>query len=981
MHPDDAERAREANVDPRASDEAWLRGVELDAQLVAERSDIVGERACRGLVTPRVASVGKRAWLDRARARRAGRRRGRAAARRERGERHEQRPASGKGAEGTRCLEGRATHGDPGSTCHRAQEACASRRFVRKPPLVRTPQTDLVRPASPASRSFGRTLVVTLATVVASLGLAAAAARAQPRASYGQYLVVVDDSGSMDQSDPRRLVVMASLALAGALDDSDQVMLVGLNEIAGGGALVPSFVSPRELLQGRDGPDGARPVTGPRPAQLAQHRGQTPCRQALTIARDLLNGVSRAGAPQTLLLLTDGACNGQPVERAEAFLGGVSARTTDRFRFVVLTRAGRERVDPELARYAALTGWQGDPRIAFDARSLLRAFAEVLSFSRGLRFDDGGRVGLERTFAGARGVRVLAMSERGRERIGLVRVGEGADTTIAGGPTWRDAEHTWSLRVAREQARSEPYAVRAADEGVDVLVVPTYGQLRVEAVITSCGQPPPLPWDHEIPARAGQPVCAWARLVGDTRETIVRGRSFDFDVDLCEDAACASATAMQPAEDGTWNAQLGADVATGRHERFFRARGGALAVPVVQRAGFVAMSYGVRFIARAQAPTVPVTELDLGVLPRPTADTLSLVVSGAFPAGARARVHCEPEGDIAAAACVRCASVADELALQDGAELQVRVSAEPFCQPVSDDRGRDIPVRVRLVIEPRGTGATDVSRHELPMRAVLHYGALATTTVRVAGGDSTISRLPVPAAVPNIPLRVTIERASAPDDLVVAREGVGPMAVGEDGAGALGLRLTAEECCTEGHYPMTLVLAPASGGASLRVPVDVEVVDPGFLVCPGRKILRWGAVILALLFLAWLVHGITSPARFRDGALLLHAESHEALSALREGDDGWREVRRFAGTERGFRRHAAIHLGGARAPLPSLRSQPDDARIEARDGGGAVLIVRTPGVERFDESNGWTEVPVGESSIHNQIVLRRPGVVYVQFRR
>ena len=821
----------------------------------------------------------------------------------------------------------------------------------------------------------------TLVGIVALLAACSATVRAQPRTSYGQYLVIVDDSGSMDASDPRRLAVMASLGLAGALDDSDQGMLVGLNEIANGGALVPSFVSPRDLLQGRDGADGTRPIAGPRPTQLARHRGQTPCRAALTIARDLLNGVSRAGAAQTLLMLTDGACNGQPVERAEAFLGGVSARATNRFRFVLLTRAGRERVDPELARYAQLTGWEADPRIAFDARSLLRAFAEVLSFSRGLRFDDGGRVGLERTFAGARSVRVLAMSERGRERIGLSRTVGGSDAPISAGPTWRDAEHAWSLRIAREQARPEPYAVRATDEGVDVLVVPTYGQLRVEAVVTTCGDPPPLPWDHEIPARAGQPVCAWARLVGDTRETIVRGRSFDFEVDVCEDAACTASTAMQPAQDGTWNAQLGADVSAGRHERFFRARGGALASPVVERAGFVALTYGVRYVARAEAPAAGLTELDLGILPRPTTDTLSLVVARAFPAGARARLRCDPEGDISAARCIHCASVADDVALQDGAELQVRVSAEPFCQPVSDDQGRDMPVRVRLVIEPSGSGGADVSRYELPMRAVLRYAAITRATVRVTGGDSTSASVAVPAPVPNVPLRVTIERGDAPEDLVVARDGSGPIeGARAAGLGALRLRLAAAECCSSGHFPMTLVIAPPTG-ASLRMPVDVEVVDPGFLVCPGRKLLRWAAIVLSLLLLAWIVLGFTSPARFRDGALLLHAESHEALSALREGDDGWREVRRFAGTERGFRRHAAIHLGGARAPLPSLRSQPGDARIEARAGGGAALVVKAPGIERFDESNGWTPVPVGETPVHNQIVLRRPGAVYLQFRR
>ncbi|HJL30045.1 MAG TPA: hypothetical protein RMI62_13300, partial [Polyangiaceae bacterium LLY-WYZ-15_(1-7)] len=83
--------------------------------------------------------------------------------------------------------------------------------------------------------------------LAATLAASAAPVHAQTQASYGQYLVVLDDSGSMDDTDPRRLVVLASLALAAGLEDGDQVMLAGLNELAAGEAAAPAFRSPREL--------------------------------------------------------------------------------------------------------------------------------------------------------------------------------------------------------------------------------------------------------------------------------------------------------------------------------------------------------------------------------------------------------------------------------------------------------------------------------------------------------------------------------------------------------------------------------------------------------------------------------------------------------------------------------------------------------------------------------------------------------------
>ncbi|MEM9073818.1 MAG: vWA domain-containing protein [Myxococcota bacterium] len=790
------------------------------------------------------------------------------------------------------------------------------------------------------------------------------------QASYGQYLVVLDDSGSMDQSDPRRLVVMASLALTAGLEDGDQVMLVGLNELAGGTVVGPEFHSPREILARRDAAEAALPLTSSRIRRLGTHDGQTPCRGALDHAQSILNAVASAGAPQTLLLLTDGACNGGSVEAPERWLSSLRSHRDGRFRFALLVRDGAGRPDRRLQDYATRTGWNEDTSVAFDARALLRAFANVLSFSRGLRYDDGGRVGLARTFAGARNVRSLAISEGGISRIHLERFQDPRATPLEGGPTFR-SEQAWSLRVARGGPEQAPYAVRSSDAGVEVLVIPVYGRLRIEGVVAPCGSRPPLPWTSEWAVRAGQPACAYARLVGDAGDTIVPGQSFDFQMDLCADEECAEASAMQPDGDGTFNAVLG-DLPLGRHERTFRAHEGALAFPVVERRGFAAVSFGVHHLARAENPSTPVHSLDLGVLPRATPDEVSLVVTGSFPNGARGQVRCEITG--AAAECLRCVPTESEVALQDRMTMQLEVEATPFCEPASTEG--ELPIAAQVTLAPVGGAAQQLTPHVLPVRGTLRYAAATPVEVTVEGGSEATSEIEVPAPAALLPVVAVLEEVDG--DLEVTIDDPGSIRAGENGRAALTLHAEAEECCSPKQYEARVRLSV--GESVLHVPVVVTVTDPGFWVCPFRRILRWSIAAFALLFLIWLVRGFLSPAKFRDGALILYADSHERLLELREGDDGYRKLRRFVETKRGFRRNAGLYLGGPRAPLPSLKRMPADAFIEALAGGGTQLVVTGPGVERFSESKGWHELEAGTHTVSSKIQLRRDDT-YLEFRR
>jgi hypothetical protein len=814
------------------------------------------------------------------------------------------------------------------------------------------------------------------------------AARAE---TWGQYLIVIDDSGSMDASDPDRLVMLASLAFAASLGDADQVMIAGLNELAGssGDASDLRFVSPRELLAERDAAEGERTLAGPAMDRMARHRGATPCKRALDRAAQILESVASAGAPQTLLMLTDGACS-EPIEPAATWLAKVSSHARERFRFALLSKtAAGERIDPVLVEYARATGWTADPNVSFDSRSLLRAFAEVLSFSRGLRYDDGGRIGQERSFAGVREVRVLAVSSDGRAPISLARVVDGeAEQALTAGPTFKHASFGWSLRVAKAGAEAQAFSLRSPDPGVEVLVIPSYGSLAIEAAVGPCeGERPAPPWTRERAVRSGQPACAWARLIGDRGETIHPRDSFAFELELCEDAACTTASAMQPDSDGTFNAQLGI-MPEGRSDRWFRARGGSLAQTITIQRGIQAVAFGITSVARADAPEQPIDALDLGVLPQALPSVVTLEFSGSFPDGGEAEVRCEVGGDIGQnnpmsgdLACLRCAATPGTVALQDPFTVQLEVSATSFCPLVSEQLGvESLTVALDLVVEAKGA-AEKVGTRRIPIRTSLRYASVQPQIATVTGGEQAEATIQFPGPV-NAAIELELEPdGEVPEGLEVALRETELRRTGEPGSTVeVGITMTATDCCAAGDYPFVLYVSDAAGGPHLAIPVTVTVAKPSFWVCPGKAIAKWTAVALVLGFLAWLVRGFTSPAKFGDTAVLVRAESHEALAKVGEGDEDWRLLRSLEGTQRGFYRPATIYLGGPKAALPSLRDLPADARIEARTHGNAALVIEAEGIETFKESSGWQPVPKGESPIGSSIVLRRDDT-YLMFRR
>ena len=317
-----------------------------------------------------------------------------------------------------------------------------------------------------------------------------------------------------------------------------------------------------------------------------------------------------------------------------------------------------------------------------------------------------------------------------------------------------------------------------------------------------------------------------------------------------------------------------------------------------------------------------------------------------------------------------------EIELQDQLRLEIDLRATPFCQALSvgHDTGEGT-LDADLVITPTGDGP--LLPHHLPIRATLSYPKAHTLELSLPGGGVGYETESVPA--PPRPMQVTITPVLEADDLELRAES-GELAPREgDGLARVRIHDEAGECCSPPPYEGVLRLE--ADGSVLEVPMRVTVVDPGWWTCPGQKILRWTLLVLGVLLLIWIVRGFLSPHRFREGAVLVYAESHDALLDIKDGDEGHRPFRRFVETKRGFRRNAALHLGGARAPLPSLKRMPDDARFESTGGGGATLIVdRDEAVERFTESEGWQPLRKGTYPVASRITLRRGEEVYLEVR-
>lgn len=318
---------------------------------------------------------------------------------------------------------------------------------------------------------------------------------------HTQFLIVVDDSGSMKRTDPDRLAILSARSFIQLLSERDRIAVVGMNELAAGRS------EPVRALTRDDAGRWAEANLAPNSSPgLAAYRGQhTPCRSSLESASAILNGWHERDplARQVLLFLTDGACDPSNTEDPRAsgeWLRGLrseSAESTEFF-FFLLRFEGNE-YTATLEDYASQSGGQvfTIPAGANRPRGILQSFANVFAGAQGYTTSLVG-VGLpRRSFARAEGIRVLAL-RRGGDTAPLEIVlrpdessGDVAPPSAAPLIPTRSFRHAQGAEFEYRAWTIRPTGARFSIDSPagEAVLVPDYRRLRAELTIVGAECP------------------------------------------------------------------------------------------------------------------------------------------------------------------------------------------------------------------------------------------------------------------------------------------------------------------------------------------------------------------------------------------------------------------------------------------------------------------------------------------------------------
>lgn len=733
---------------------------------------------------------------------------------------------------------------------------------------------------------------------VVLLALAGTPLAAQPRevASAGaraaQFVFVIDDSGSMEETDPDRLAVFAARSLLGMLDDRDEVSIVRLNGPYEGAA--PPPIEP--LRRNRRRMESLLALDGP----IAAYGGEyTPCASALSAVRRLLEQAHRPEVAQVVFFLTDGACTPRDQQPEPGlFLTGLPSFGDGLFQLYLLRFRGMQFSDA-LGNLARSSGGAVIEADAGEPTSLLDAFAQALSRSQGYRSHllgpDERRLPAHR---GAERVRLLAVAPGPGPELSFSlgdRRGRGPEVV---GPTRAGTHRYRNGRVFRFAALDyRPGAgpvtvdVEGAGRSWKVVALPEYRlSLRLSLFEGRCSERGP---EAEYGLDTGSSLCAVARLVGGDGRPVTdldAGRGLDVRFVLERPDRPGSeplSLAAKPLGDGR-HAIERRDLDTGDYQVHARAEldvGGAadrrdsqlvLTAPArsLQVSSLVVEPSPRRFDLGTLTPGEQVTETVTftGVFPA-TAAWIELRGREDLPACLHATLSGVPEGPPDAGAA------AGERTLEIGVDQShtLTVAVAPYCGPRSFERRID--TAVRLVFDP-AESARRFPVVEIPLRLTLRYEIEPPRELRMAlpADEAAAARLVLGGNFtepPELTARVAApdaaETASWPEDedeLVVGLAGErgrgapvreGTVAFGPGGGAELTART--RRCCPGGTYRTVLGLnaapdqpVPPDSAALdwLLVPVVVEVEGAGLWACRGPLIMAVAAALLLFLLLLYL---------------------------------------------------------------------------------------------------------------------------------
>lgn len=719
-------------------------------------------------------------------------------------------------------------------------------------------------------RRFSLTLMLLLAGT--PLLAQSSASSAETRAA--QFVLVIDDSGSMRETDPNRLAVFAAQALLAMLDDRDEVSLVRLNGAALGEEPPPIQPLSRgrkrlnELLEGG----------------VAAYAGkETTCQSALASTRRLLDQAHRPNVAQVVLFLTDGVCT--PAEREtpdpQAFLGGLRSHGEGLFQFYLLAFESGE-VSSQLPQLAQATGGDVIPVPAGDPTALLHGFAAALSRSQGYEAElvdpSNPEIAAHR---GARRVRLLAVAPGERPDLGLsihdlqgrspkagghpgVHRYPGGAPPVVGIPDRPGRPFRFVAMDYKPDTSPMRVSVTGAGSDWKAVAMPEYRLfLKMTAREGSCESPGRPVADRGV--ETGSSVCLEADLVNESGVTVdagLTGRDLEAFVRLGradQPGQTASVLPMVPV----------GEKARFRLQRNNLEKGDLVLQPVVR----LNLSGGQQAELRGRSVPLQVSSVDIQAsLERPDLGRLrpgeeavrKLRLQGVFPA-VPMRLGLRDRKDIPSCVTLELDGEPEgkPVKVTAGSEHTATLRVAPYCAPRTFRQGYS----TRLLLSFEGLAA-----REIPISFAVDHQLQVPGAIelKARGGRHAEEALPLPGNRQKDLRLIATLAGTNPEtwpekhlDLALGGAPVGvPFHLRRDG-GPLRLRADASPCCAAGSYPATLELRPASNegyapGAEapepMVIPVRVAVESAGVWACWGYWIVRGLLLLLLLLAILYIVN-------------------------------------------------------------------------------------------------------------------------------
>jgi len=741
-----------------------------------------------------------------------------------------------------------------------------------------------------------------MACLFTALLSAPAAAQSTARSAEtrsAQFVLVLDDSESMQTTDRDRLGVFAARSLVSMLDDRDEVSVVRLNGPRDGAP--PPPIEP--LRKNRRQVEQLLDLKGGIAGYTAQH---TPCRSALKAVRRLLDEAHQPGVAQVVMLLTDGECTPPSEEEpaVEELLSGLRSQEEGLFQFYLLRFRGKK-YSTALVQLADSTGGQAIEANAGDPASILQTFAAALSRSQGYQsYLLSPRDTHLAAHRGAERVRLLAIApDLGPELSFSIRSQRGGAPRTIGKPRAGTHRYGANGKVFRFAAidylpDTEPVEVEVQGGGEHwkVVALPEYRlSVRQSVRSGSCERP----GGEAKTVAVGESVCVIVELVNADGQ-VVGGEVTSGD--LTARVKVHRANLPGGPFDLAAN-QLAAGQARFGLPRSHLEKGDYEFQPLVT----LGLSSGESITLRGAPASLEVSSVE--IQPQPARFDFKRLrpgdlaqspwrLAGNFP---KASGHLElgERADLPACVTAELSGVPEGkpqmITPGQGYNLVLRVS--PYCGPQPIERRVNTVLRLVLAAE----GGRQLPTVEVPLTFELDYriDVPRELTLKVRGGK--VQDLPVTVGgnfQKKVSLRAVVagpkESEAWPedsDDLVlgfagegrkkVLRGGKGDPLLGHDfsaGPRAAPLRLRAlpGRCCAAGSFETRLGLAPAGGqplppGAQppepIVVPVRIEVEPAGFWACYGPLILAALAILLLLLLILYAINMFRNSTFIKPDAL------------------------------------------------------------------------------------------------------------------